>query len=55
MSGRNDADTAGPGGSGHTIPQLLRLRQSALTAQEQRAASYLAQHYPASGLGPMAG
>jgi DNA-binding MurR/RpiR family transcriptional regulator len=54
MSGSNDAATTGPGGSGHRIPQLLKLRHSALTAQEQRAARYLAQHYPASGLGPMA-
>lgn len=37
-----------------TIPLLLKQRRGLLTAQERRAARYLAQHYPASGLGPMA-
>jgi DNA-binding MurR/RpiR family transcriptional regulator len=36
------------------IPLLLKEHRAQFTAQEQRAASYLAQHYPASGLGPMA-
>jgi DNA-binding MurR/RpiR family transcriptional regulator len=36
------------------IPLLLKQRRAVFTALELRAASYLAQHYPASGLGPMA-
>jgi DNA-binding MurR/RpiR family transcriptional regulator len=53
MSGSEDR-AARPGRPGATIPQLLKRRRAALTAQERRAASYLGQHYPASGLGPMA-
>jgi DNA-binding MurR/RpiR family transcriptional regulator len=53
MSASEDG-AARPARSGDTIPQLLKLRRAALTAQERRAASYLGQHYPASGLGPMA-
>jgi DNA-binding MurR/RpiR family transcriptional regulator len=40
--------------SAEPIPLLLKQRRASFTAQEQRAARYLAQHYPASGLGPMA-
>jgi DNA-binding MurR/RpiR family transcriptional regulator len=53
MSASEDGATR-PAPPGDTIPQLLKLRRAALTAQERRAASYLGQHYPASGLGPMA-
>jgi DNA-binding MurR/RpiR family transcriptional regulator len=41
-------------GTGQTVLQLLRQRRAVLTARESRAASYFSQHYPASGLGPMA-
>jgi DNA-binding MurR/RpiR family transcriptional regulator len=53
MSGSDD-DATGPGRPGDTILQLLKKRRAVLTVQERRAASYLGQHYPASGLGPMA-
>ncbi len=53
MSGSEDGATR-PARLGDTIPQLLKKRRATLTAQERRAASYLGQHYPASGLGPMA-
>ena len=53
MSGSEECATGTNGGC-ETIPQLLKQRRSALTTQERRAASYLGQHYPASGLGPMA-
>jgi DNA-binding MurR/RpiR family transcriptional regulator len=41
-------------GKGETVLQALRQRRALLTARESRAASYFSQHYPASGLGPMA-
>ena len=37
-----------------TLLQAIERRRSTLTAREGRAAAYLLQHYPASGLGPMA-
>jgi DNA-binding MurR/RpiR family transcriptional regulator len=46
--------TSGTQEAGVTIPQLLKERRAGLTAQERRAADYLGQHYPASGLGAMA-
>jgi DNA-binding MurR/RpiR family transcriptional regulator len=42
------------GGREETVLQALRQRRALLTARESRAASYFSQHYPASGLGPMA-
>jgi DNA-binding MurR/RpiR family transcriptional regulator len=51
-------DSDGRGGAplatAETILRTLRSRRGALTAQERRAAIYLSQHYPASGLGAMA-
>ncbi len=40
--------------AGETLLEALRGCRGSLTAREQRAARYLSQHYPASGLGAMA-
>jgi DNA-binding MurR/RpiR family transcriptional regulator len=53
MSDSEKLDMA-PAGPPETIPLLLKRHRGLLTAQERRAARFLAQHYPASGLGPMA-
>ena len=48
--GQNRLETS----AGEMLLEALRSRRGSLTAQEQRAARYLSQHYPASGLGAMA-
>jgi DNA-binding MurR/RpiR family transcriptional regulator len=50
----DSGDNSTQGGAKQSLIQMLRSRRGSLTAQEQRAARYLGQHYPASGLGAMA-
>jgi DNA-binding MurR/RpiR family transcriptional regulator len=43
----------GTNGGQQTVLQTINAHRDALTAGEDRAASYLIDHYPAAGLGPM--
>jgi DNA-binding MurR/RpiR family transcriptional regulator len=45
---------AGANGGQQTVLQTINSVRDALTPREDRAASYLINHYPAAGLGPMA-
>lgn len=54
MPRRKDPRPRRKTGNADTIPLSLQRSRRMLTAQEQRAAAYLARNYPASGLGPMA-
>ena len=49
-----DTDDSNIASRDETILQTLRNCRARLTAQEQRAAGHLVQHYPGSGLGAMA-
>lgn len=44
----------GTDGGQETVLAAINFHRDALTAAEDRAASYLVDHYPAAGLGPMA-